>query len=93
MTMKYKFDELLEFPCIIDFRIIIDAKKENALPDLCAYINSLYKDSVQPLKDKPRHSSSGTYISYTVPIKVEDAAAVENLYAKISKLDYVKHII
>lgn len=91
--MQYKFDELLDFPCVIDFRIIIDAQYDNALDKLIAFINSQYENSVMKLLTPPRKSTNGKYLSYTIPVKVLEASHIEDLYKKISALEYVKHII
>ena len=92
--MTSKFSELLKFPCIVDFRIIVDALKKDALNEVKKHIEEILPGSVvQEIVASPRVSSNGKYISYTVPVRVADAKNIEDLYQHLGKIDFIKHVL
>lgn len=88
-----KFDELLQYPCDIDFRIIVDASIVDALEIVVRTLNEIKKGSCKGFEGHPRNSSNGKYCSYTIPVTVESTEQVKKIYSTIAKLDCVKHII
>lgn len=86
------FKELLEFPCVIDFRIIVVDEK-NILETLLKFIDENYKGRRQDSKIEERKSSKGNYISYTIGIKVESEDEIKDIYKKLCSNSYVKHVI
>ena len=91
--MENKFAELLKFPCIIDFRIIVDALEEDALNKVKQHIEELLPGSVKTVTVSPRVSSNGKYVSYTVPVEVQDADSINKLYKHLGTIKFIKHVI
>lgn len=87
------FKDLMQFPAVIDFRIIIDALEENGLDKLKAHLNKLTNGQCQEVKGEPRVSSNGKYVSYTLPAKVESAELLKSVYKAMGDLPFVKHIL
>ena len=85
--------ELLEFPAIVSFKIIVDARAPAALAGLVALIESIDRDALKEREFPGRASRNGRYLSYTVPVRVASAELLETYYREISGLEYVKHII
>lgn len=93
MPLQYKFNELLEFPCDQHLRIIVD--NDDTQPQrLIDHILELMPDStdVDSIFDS-RQSANGKYISYTLRVRFNSAEQMEQLYEKLPKLDFVKHLL
>ncbi|MDY6466936.1 MAG: DUF493 domain-containing protein [Succinivibrio dextrinosolvens] len=94
MTDSYnKLEKLMEFPCVVGFRVIVDASIVNSLGEVEKAINEVEAGIMQKITDEPRKSSKGNYVSYTIPVKVNKAENLKLLYEKISALPCVKHVI
>ncbi len=94
MTDSYKkLEKLMEFPCIVGLRVIVDASIANSLGEVEKAINEVETGTMQKITDAPRKSSKGNYVSYTIPVKVNKAENLKLLYEKISSLPCVKHVI
>lgn len=91
--MTSKFSELLQFPCVVDFRIIVDALKQDALNEVKRHIEEILPGSVLEVTASPRVSANGKYISYTVPVRVTDAKNIDDLYQHLGKIDFIKHVL
>ena len=87
------FKELMQFPAMVDFRIIIDALEEDGLNKLKAEMNKLTNGQCMEVKGEPRVSSNGKYVSYTLPAKVESAELLKSVYKAVGALPFVKHIL
>jgi len=94
MTDSYqKLQELMKFPNIVDFRIIVTKNESEPLLKLKEVIDSIEENGMQEITAAPRPSRNGNYISYTVPVKVTKADHLKKLYEKISVLAFVKHVL
>lgn len=87
------FKDLMQFPAVVDFRIIIDALEEDGLNKLKAEMNKLTNGQCMEVKGEPRVSSNGKYVSYTLPAKVESAELLKSVYKAVGALPFVKHIL
>ena len=83
----------MEFPCVVGFRVIVDASIVHSLGDVEKAINEVEAGIMQKITDEPGKSSKGNYVSYTIPVKVNKAENLKLLYEKISALPCVKHVI
>ncbi len=92
MTDSYtKLEELMKFPNVVDFRIIVTKTEPEPLLKLSEVIDSIEKGGMQEITAAPKPSRNGNYISYTIPVKVTKAEHLRKLYEKISALSFVKH--
>lgn len=93
--VAFKFNQLLKFPCNIDFRIIVDASYENFYEDIKQAATEVVHDEkkIKNIKGKGMHSSKGNYISYIIPINVSSQEELLEVYKKIGNLSFVRHII
>ena len=84
-----KFDELLEFPCQMNFKImglaqeslsgkIIEVLQRNAPGD--------YAPTIKP-------SSKGTYHSVSVSVTVTSKEHIETLYNELGAIDIVRYVL
>ncbi len=94
MTDSYsKLRELMNFPCVVEFRVIVDSTVVNSIEAIKEAVNEIDNGAMQEIKEPPRKSSKGNYVSYTIPVKVADADKLKSFYEKIGALSCVKHII
>lgn len=89
MTLNTKFDELLEFPCIFNFKIMGLAEPK-LLDDVITVIQKHAPGDYSPTI-KP--SSKGTYHSLSVPVKVSSKTHIETLYTELNHLELVRCIL
>lgn len=88
------FGDLMKFPAVVDFRIIVDAAQSDSLQQLTAGFNQLAPGSCGGrTRGQPRLSRSGRYVSYTLPVRVHSAEKLEQIYREIGALPFVKHIL
>ncbi|MCK0526541.1 DUF493 domain-containing protein [Anaerobiospirillum sp. NML120449] len=93
MSLKYKFNEALDFPCDQHMRIIV--LNEDSQPQrLVDQVNSILPEStsVDGVIDS-RLSANGKYVSYTLRVRFDSAENMELLYEKLPKSDFVKHLL
>lgn len=93
MSLKYKFNETLDFPCDQHMRIIV--LNEDSQPQrLVDQVNSILPEStsVDGVIDS-RLSANGKYVSYTLRVRFDSAENMELLYEKLPKSDFVKHLL
>ncbi len=88
-----KFDELLNYPCVIGFRVIVLADVKDAKDQIINTIKAIDPKSNPKYKGQARPSSKGNYCSYTVEVKVTSTEHIKTLYNKVCALDCVKHMI
>lgn len=85
--------KMIEFPCVIGFRVIVDASVVNSLGEVEKVITQIEPDGFQKITDPGRKSSKGNYVSYTVPVKVSSEENLKKIYEAVGALPCVKHII
>lgn len=87
--MDTKFDELLDFPCIQNFKIMGVA--DPALPaQVVSCIQSLAPGDYSPTI-KP--SRKGNYHALSLPVRVTSKEHMESVYTELAKLDLVRVVI
>lgn len=87
--MKTKFNELLEFPCVLNFKVM-GVAVEN-LPDLVVAV--LQKDSPGDYAPTIKPSSKGNYHSVSVAVTVTSQEHIEKLYAELSAIEEVRYVL
>jgi hypothetical protein len=89
MSLDTKFDELLDFPCLLNFKVIgnNDPKLED---NIVAVAQSHVKGNYMPTS---RLSSKGTYNSVTIKVKVQDKDQVEGLYVAFGAIPGVVRVL
>lgn len=89
MALNTKFDELLEFPCSLSFKVMGVADPQ-LIPDVVSVIQSIAPGDYAPTV-KP--SSKGTYHSLAIPVIVNSKEQIEDIYSALNKLDLVRYIL
>lgn len=84
-----KFDELLDFPCQMTFKVMGLAHEE--LPT--KIIGVLQKLAPGDYAPTIKPSSKGTYHSVAVSVTVTDKAHIEQLYTELSQIDLVRYVL
>ena len=87
------FREVLEFPCELEFKIIVDAARPGALKQVLACLDCIEPSGVLPISKPPRTSRKGNYLSYSVPVRVSEEGHLEQIYRQVAELDCVLHIL
>lgn len=87
--MKTKFDELLEFPTVLNFKVM-GLAVEN-LSDLI--ITELQKHTPGDYSPKIKPSSKGNYHSVSIAIRVTSKDHVELIYKSLSAIDEVRYVL
>ncbi len=87
--MKTKFNELLEFPCVLNFKVMGLAVPN--LPDLIIAV--LQKDTPADYAPKIKPSSKGTYHSVSIAVTVTSQEHIEKLYKDLSAIDEVRYVL
>lgn len=88
-----RLQKLLDFPSLVDFRIIVDGKVLNALDEVKKCISAIEPEGLKPITRPGTPSRNGNYVSYTVPVMVSSAQKLETLYKEIARMPCVKHIL
>ena len=83
------FKELLTFPTVITFRVIIKAQDEIA--EVKELIESIAKENITYVDSKP--SKNWTYNSYRLTVKINDDKILNEIYQKVGKNHKVLHIL
>ena len=89
MALNTKFDELLEFPCSLSFKVMGVADPQ-LIPDVISVIQQLAPGDYSPTI-KP--SSKGNYHSLAVPVIVNSKEHIEEIYTELNKLELVRFIL
>ncbi|SQD78872.1 DUF493 family protein YbeD [Moritella yayanosii] len=89
MSLNTKFDELLDFPCLLNFKVIgnTDPKLED---NIVAVAQKHVPGNYAP---SSRKSSKGTYNSVSIKIKVQDKDQIEGLYIAFGAIPGVVHVL
>jgi len=87
--MKTKFDELLEFPTVLNFKVMGIACDE--LPDLI--IAELQKHTPGDYSPTIKPSSKGNYHSVSIAVKVTSKEHIEQIYKTLSAIEEVRYVL
>jgi putative lipoic acid-binding regulatory protein len=89
MALNTKFDELLEFPCSLSFKVMGVAHPQ-LVPDVISTIQLIAPGDYSPTV-KP--SSKGNYHSLAIPVIVHSKEHIEEIYTELNKLEHVRYIL
>ncbi|MDC1255977.1 DUF493 family protein YbeD [bacterium] len=87
--MQTKFDELLEFPTVLNFKVMGVACDE--LPDLI--IAELQKHTPGDYSPKIKPSSKGNYHSVAIPVTVTSKEHIEKIYKTLTAIEQVRYVL
>ncbi len=87
--MKTHFDELLDFPTVLNFKIMGLACIE--LPDLI--IAELQKHTPGDYSPKIKASSKGTYHAVSVAVTVTSKEHIETIYETLNAIEQVRYVL
>lgn len=87
--MKTKFDELLEFPTVLNFKVMGIACDE--LPDLV--VAELQKHTPGDYAPKIKPSSKGNYYSVSVAVTVTSKEHIELIYKTLNAIEQVRYVL
>jgi putative lipoic acid-binding regulatory protein len=87
--MKTKFDELLEFPTVLNFKVMGVACDE--LPDLV--ITELQKHAPGDYSPKVKVSSKGSYHSLSIAVTVTSKEHIETIYTELTAIEVVRYVL
>ena len=87
--MNTKFDELLDFPCVQNFKVMGVAEPE--LPEvIVACLQEHAPDDYSP-KIKP--SRNGTYHAVSVSVRVTSKEHMETIYTELANIELVRVVL
>lgn len=87
--METHFDELLDFPCLQNFKVMGVAHED--LPvQVITKLQSLAPGDYAPTI---RQSRKGNYHAFSVAVTVTSKDHMETIYTEISKLDLVRFVL
>ena len=87
--MQTKFDELLEFPTVLNFKVMGIACDE--LPDLI--VAELQKHTPGDYTTTVRPSSKGNYHSVSVGVTVQSKEHIELIYKTLTAIEQVRYVL
>ena len=87
--MKTHFDELLDFPTVLNFKIMGLAVPQ--LPDLI--IAELQKHTPGDYSPKIKASSKGTYHAVSVAVTVQSKEHIETIYKTLNAIEEVRYVL
>ncbi len=87
--MKTHFDELLDFPTVLNFKVMGIACDE--LPDLI--IAEIQKHTPGDYVAKLRPSSKGNYVSVSVAVTVTSKEHIEKIYSTLNAIEEVRYVL
>jgi len=87
--MKTHFDELLDFPTVLNFKIMGVACTQ--LPDLI--IAELQKHTPGDYSPKVKASSKGNYHSVSVAVTVTSKDHIETIYKTLNAIEEVRYVL
>ena len=94
MSDAYKtFREVLEFPCRMEFKVIITALNPQTIEEVKACLRTIEPQGLLEITKPPRASRNGSYLSYSIPVKVSSEAHLERIYKEVAGLDGVLHVL
>lgn len=89
MALNTKFDELLDFPCSLSFKVMGVAHPE-LIPNVVSVIQQISPGDYVPVVTP---SSKGTYHSLSIPVIVNSKEQIEDVYTSLNKLEHVRYIL
>ena len=87
--MDTRFDELLEFPCIQNFKVM-GLAHEDLPAKVIARLQAIAPDDYSPTI-KP--SSKGSYHALSLAVKVVSKEHMETIYTELASIDIVKVVL
>ncbi len=87
--MKTKFDELLDFPTVLNFKVMGVACDE--LPDLI--IAELQKHTPGDYFPSIKPSSKGNYQSVSIAVTVTSKEHIETIYETLNAIEQVRYVL
>lgn len=87
--MQTKFDELLEFPTVLNFKVMGIACDE--LPDLV--VAELQKHTPGDYSPKIKPSSKGNYHSVSIAVTVTSKDHIELIYKTLTDIEQVRYVL
>ena len=87
--MKTKFNELLEFPCVLNFKVMGIACDH--LPDLI--VAELQKSTPGDYSPTVKPSSKGNYHSVSIAVRVTSQEHIESIYKDLSAIEEVRYVL
>lgn len=87
--MKTHFDELLDFPTVLNFKVMGIASDN--LPDLI--IAELQKHTPDDYVPKIKPSSKGKYLSVSIPVTVTSKEHIETIYKTLNAIEQVRYVL
>lgn len=87
--MKTHFDELLDFPTVLNFKVMGIACDE--LPDLI--IAELQKHTPGDYIPKIKPSSKGNYHSVAIAVTVTSKEHIEKIYKTLTAIEEVRYVL
>jgi uncharacterized protein len=87
--MKTKFDELLEFPTVLNFKVMGVASDD--LPDIV--IAELQKHTPGDYSPTIKPSSKGNYHSISIAVTVTSKDHIETIYKTLTALEEVRYVL
>ena len=88
-----KLERLIDFPALVDFRIIVIAQDNEALDKIYKACEEIEAGSVKKVTAPARKSRNGQYLSYTVPVHIKSPKHLRTVYEKVGAFSCVKHIM
>ncbi|GAA6203285.1 DUF493 family protein YbeD [Thalassotalea sp. SU-HH00458] len=87
--MKTKFDELLEFPTVLNFKVMGVASDD--LPDIV--IAELQKHTPGDYSPTIKPSSKGNYHSLSIAVTVTSKDHIETIYKTLTAIEQVRYVL
>lgn len=87
--MQTKFDELLDFPTVLNFKVMGVACEE--LEELV--INELQKHAPGDYAPKATPSSKGNYVSLSIAVRVTSKEHIETIYKELTSIEQVRYVL
>ena len=87
--MKTKFDELLEFPTVLNFKVMVVASDD--LPDIVTA--ELQKHAPGDYSPTIKPSSKGNYHSLSIAVTVTSKEHIETIYKTLTALEPVRYVL
>ncbi len=87
--MKTHFDELLDFPTVLNFKVMGVACEE--LPDLI--VGELQKHTPGDYSPKIKASAKGNYHSVSIAVTVTSKAHIETIYKTLNAIEQVRYVL
>ena len=87
--MKTHFDELLDFPTVLNFKVMGVASDD--LADII--IAELQTHTPGDYAPKTKPSSKGTYLSVSVKVTVTSKEHIEKIYTTLNAIEQVRYVL